>query len=116
MASCAGPGDRRERTFFKFALRPEDRKVQPGYIDAFDLMPSVFGAFRILVGKRVTDMPSGGIRMALDNRDRFSHVVPVSDRTVPALGTHSSHEFESSQPSHNHRGLHLFRGISGQMA
>ena len=38
-------------------------------------MPSVFGAFRILVGKRVTDMPSGGVRMALDDRDMFSHIV-----------------------------------------
>ena len=37
-------------------------------------------------------------------------------RSPRSRGTHSSHEFASSQPSHKHGGLHLFRGISGQMA
>jgi len=68
-----------------FQIRPSSGGSESplGHIDVFDLMPPIFGPFHILVGERVTEMPSGGIGMALDNRNMFSHVVPLSDQTDP---------------------------------
>ena len=38
-------------------------------LDALDLVSGRFGAFRISIGEGMAEMMSGGIRMALNDRD-----------------------------------------------
>ena len=42
-------------------------------LDALDLVSGRFGAFRISIGEGMAEMMSGGIRMALNDRDLPGH-------------------------------------------
>jgi hypothetical protein len=62
--------------FFEVVLRTQNGKLQLGDVDTLDLMPSIFGAFGIFVSQRMSIVPHGRVRMALDDDNMLRHAVP----------------------------------------
>jgi hypothetical protein len=64
----------------------------------------------------MTEMARLRIGMALNDDDVFSHVVPLSDGQTSCAKIFCRISLQVPNQAHTHRGLHLSRGISGQMA
>jgi hypothetical protein len=62
---------RRHGPGLEIHLRAQYRKIDLGEVDARDAVTGGDCPFGIGVGEGVAEMPAGGIRMALDDRNRF---------------------------------------------